>query len=166
MPGKKIGTVVFLDIDGVLNNSKTENLTPNGFVGVDDVNLRRLKRLVDETGAVIVLSSDWRYEWDKNPTKSKIDGKYLTDRLLEFGLKIADKTPDVRHDLRGTEIKAWLNAHGGGQSFVILDDILFRDFNDGMLDRYLVKTDDNEGLTDEDVDKAIEIIRRQKIIVK
>jgi hypothetical protein len=53
--------VIFLDIDGVLNCKKTPNPRKFPYV-VDRKLLRRLKRLLDRTGAKAVLSSTWRYD--------------------------------------------------------------------------------------------------------
>jgi hypothetical protein len=53
--------VVFLDIDGVLNCSKTNNPRKLPYV-IDPKLLKRLKRLLRRTGAKVVLSSTWRYD--------------------------------------------------------------------------------------------------------
>ena len=53
--------VIFLDIDGVLNCGRTPN--PRKFPYVVDTRLlSRLKKLLDRTGAKIVLSSSWRLD--------------------------------------------------------------------------------------------------------
>lgn len=51
--------VIFLDIDGVLNCVTSKSYC-GMYVGVDADKIRRLARIVEETGAKIVLSSDWR----------------------------------------------------------------------------------------------------------
>ena len=45
--------VIFLDIDGVLNQD-------NGGAKIEEQFVRRLAHIVEETGAEIVLSSSWR----------------------------------------------------------------------------------------------------------
>ena len=52
--------VVFLDIDGVLNDDNTTEKTPQGFIGIDDEKVIFLKKICDKLKATIVLSSDWR----------------------------------------------------------------------------------------------------------
>ena len=60
--------VIFLDIDGVLNTSKTfidiyneYQKTGHKRLEIDLFRLEFLKSIVDSTGAVIVLSSSWRF---------------------------------------------------------------------------------------------------------
>jgi hypothetical protein len=53
--------VLFLDIDGVLNCSKTPNPRKLPYV-IDKKLLARLERLVERTGAKVVLSSSWRLD--------------------------------------------------------------------------------------------------------
>ena len=53
--------VIFLDIDGVLNNASTSNIVETtGFIGVDERNVRVLVKLMKEVDADIVLSSTWQ----------------------------------------------------------------------------------------------------------
>jgi hypothetical protein len=51
--------VIFLDIDGVLNCDKTPNPRKFPYI-VDKKLLVRLRKLLDRTGAKVVLSSTWR----------------------------------------------------------------------------------------------------------
>jgi len=53
--------VIFLDIDGVLNSKNTPNPRKLPYI-VDSRLLARFKRLLDRTGAKVVLSSTWRYD--------------------------------------------------------------------------------------------------------
>jgi HAD domain in Swiss Army Knife RNA repair proteins len=53
--------VIFLDIDGVLNCKEIPN--PSKFLYiVDEKLLRRLERLLKQSGAKVVLSSSWRVD--------------------------------------------------------------------------------------------------------
>ena len=63
--------VLFLDIDGVLNNDKTfeevhDYYVKTGYhkveIGLDMV--ERLFKIIEATGAKIVLSSSWRLGWN------------------------------------------------------------------------------------------------------
>ena len=49
--------VIFLDVDGVLNDDYTADRSPAGFIGIDDGMVANLERIVRKTGAKIVLSS-------------------------------------------------------------------------------------------------------------
>ena len=52
--------IIFLDVDGVLNNENTNARSPGGYVGVMDSKVKLLSKLVKETNADVVISSDWR----------------------------------------------------------------------------------------------------------
>jgi HAD domain in Swiss Army Knife RNA repair proteins len=53
--------IIFLDIDGVLNCKGTPNPRKFPYI-VDPKLLNRLQRLLERTGAEVVLSSTWRYD--------------------------------------------------------------------------------------------------------
>ena len=143
------GIVIFLDVDGVLNNDLTKDLTPIGSIGVDDENLAQLKHLIDKTKADIVLTSDWRFDKDAV--------NYLNKRLSEHNLTLYDKIAiSHNYEHRGKEIKAWLQQHSDVRSFVIIDDLCFPDFEKYRFSERLIKTDAKYGLRKEDVDTVIE----------
>jgi len=83
-------TILFLDVDGVLNCQTTTERSPSGMIGIEDVQLNFLKELVDETNSLIVLSSTWRLEFDENFNPKTDDAKYLIEKLNEKNLKIYD----------------------------------------------------------------------------
>ena len=60
--------VIFLDIDGVLNSIAFDRERINEQGNIDETRLPLLKQILDETGALIVLSSLWRKHWDKEPS--------------------------------------------------------------------------------------------------
>lgn len=135
--------VIFLDIDGVLN-SKQDRFS---WDIETDIHFIRLKRIVDKTRAQIVLSSSWRMGNSGRDIVHK--------RLQQFGMDFIDVTPIFSGQHRGREIADWLSRHEV-ESFVILDD-------EGDMDElvdHLVKTDMNVGLQDNDVDKAISLLRQ------
>ncbi len=126
--------VIFLDIDGVLNTPQTFIEIHNEYVktGIKriEIDLNRLtylKRIVEQTGAVIVLSSSWR-----NLGKME-NGSYiplapkmvaLVDLFKKYGLSIYDITPKDIHGIRQNEIDLWLKDKDI-ESFIILDDSYF-----------------------------------------
>ena len=69
--------VIFLDIDGVLNNYATKARTPMGYTGINNSLAKRLSELVKETDSVVVLTSTWKDDWDIDPNKRAEDGRYL-----------------------------------------------------------------------------------------
>ncbi len=149
--------VIFLDVDGVLNNNFTSSRSPDGYLGVSDRLILKLKKIVEETRADIVISSDWRLIRD-DPERGK-DYKYLARKLLFTGhLKISGHTDDISWSQRGKEIRKFLDDHPEITEYVVLDDIPFGDFERCGLLRNLVLTDPAVGLTDGDADRAIRIL--------
>ena len=152
--------VIFLDIDGVLNKRFSKSYAPSGCTGIENSALKKLRKIIEETGARVVLSSTWKSELDKNLHYATADGKYMLNKFrYEGGFHLLDKTPDAEKCiLRGAEINSWLSKKNDVESFVILDDIEFDDFHIfGYID-HLVLTDPSVGITDEDVEKAIGIL--------
>lgn len=137
--------IIFLDIDGVLNYENSKNK-------VEEEKVKLLKEIVDRTGAEIVLSSDWRYWWEKPDD----DFKLLIDKLNKFGLKLISKTPETAHGYRGAEIHQWLNEWTGEsvERFVILDDNI--DMKPYM-DR-LAWTDFKYGLSKRAVKRSVKLL--------
>ena len=146
---KGMSKVIFLDIDGVLNRHHwrygTREKSPMGFVGVGQKHINILKQIVEETGAYVVLSSDWKMcfkDMDCNPETANEDGRYLVRRLRENGIDIVEKTDDrsVGDDYstgRGYGIRKYLALHPEVTDYVILDDCRFSDFTDELVPHFL-----------------------------
>lgn len=145
--------VIFLDVDGVLNNRMTTRRTKTtGYIFVGNKHIRNLKRIINETDAKVVLSSDWRY--DRDDPKQNGDFLELRDELMRRGIKFYGFTPDLRSATRGEEITLWLSEHPEVSNFVILDDRSDMEPNKD----HLVQTTMIHGLGEEDADKAIRIL--------
>lgn len=140
--------VVFLDFDGVLNTFPHEG-TGLGLEKVPCINLEYLlKKLPD---IKIVVSSAWR-----------LHGlEYCKEALKEQGIdprRVIDITGDELLDgkfHRGNQIDCWLKRNPEADRFVILDDS--RDQNPHM-DK-LVRTNPMKGLTQDDVERAMAILK-------
>lgn len=141
--------VIFLDIDGVLNDNHTKSTTGMGFKFIDTSKILRLKSIVAATGAKIVLSSDWRY--DREDPLLNGDFLELRERLAKHGLTFYDFTPEIDWDSRGLEIQTWLDAHPQVSRFVILDDRDDMEPNMG----HLIQTTMRHGLTERLAERAI-----------
>ena len=152
--------IIFLDVDGVLNCRHTEESIA-GFVFVSEDKILLLKEIIDRTGAQVVLSSTWRWGWaykERNPNSTSNDVmlfEALQERLAEFGIELMDYTPEL--GMRSWEINDWLDKHQGEgiESYVVLDDRA-----DELYDHeeQLVETDLEYGLTQEDVEQAVNIL--------
>lgn len=157
--------IIFLDFDGVLCNHesisagyKARTAPEQDPYGAHPDCVAALNRIIEATGAMIVVSSTWR----------RIS-KYRTamaDTLNRWGVKgtVLDITPvlDRQHGTlyvspeRGDEIKAWLESYTRNpiESFVILDD----DKDMGSLKHRLIKTEMETGLTHQHADLAIQML--------
>ena len=155
--------VIFLDIDGVLNSAVyQEECGGREASNVDDTRLPLLNRIVEETGAVIVLSSSWRRLWHSNPALRAPGWKAVGESFARFGVEVFDRTPDYAGNNRDREVRDWLTAHGGEvESFVILDDY---GYGWGDLSDRLVQTSyyRGRGLTEDHVKAAIALLGRRE----
>ncbi|MDE6189696.1 MAG: hypothetical protein K2G37_05375, partial [Clostridia bacterium] len=86
--------IIFLDIDGVLNSRAYDRLRDwNILSDIDETRLPLLKKLVDTTGAKIVLSSTWRAHWNEDPNLCDEDGMYINKTFAKYGLFVYSRTP-------------------------------------------------------------------------
>ena len=153
--------IIFLDIDGVLNNNRTMSSAPSGCIGIGNSLLDNLYHIVKETNAKIVLSSTWKKDWDRNPNKCKPDGLYLNKKLRQKNIFIFDKIDDnISLSKRGCAINKYLKQHPEIKHYLILDDWDF-DFNDypHLLDHFIY-IDVHIGLTKEHIQQGINILRK------
>ena len=150
--------IIFLDVDGVLNEAYSQSRAPNGCIGVDDDKVKRLKKIVDATGAKIVLCSTWKMGWSRDPELCDNDAAYLNKKLAREHLRIRDKTEDKITD-RGHGIINWLAKCAGQHKWIVLDDDIFKDYKECGIMPHLVKTSFAlGGLQDEHVEKAIDLL--------
>ncbi len=150
--------VVFLDIDGVLNSYRTTVKTPEGCVGISDTLCKKLRRLIDsaqdpDNDVKVVLTSSWKYM-----DTSDDDYKYMISKLRKAKAEPIGITcePDNNSLKRGQGITSYLSEHTEVVQYVILDDYMF-DMSDDLA-QHLVLTDECVGLTDSDIEAAINIL--------
>ena len=163
--------VIFLDIDGVLNTERQHNrcveaglaYVDNFGYAFDPVSVANLKKIVDEVGADIVISSSWKF-WglstmQKLWTNRELPGKLIDvtpnnvsdEMLLSVDLDLMDLPAG-----KGSEIKEWLETKGQQVThYAILDDL------PDMLPEqqsHFVQTDPRIGITEDDADRVISIL--------
>ena len=131
--------IIFLDVDGVLNDAFTKDRAPGGFIGLNHSMVSQLKRIIDATGAIVVLTSTWKDDWDPAGHDSTPDGKYLENVLKEHGITIADKTNDHISN-RGEGISNYLASHTDVEAWIALDDDIFADYEKYGIMPHLIKT--------------------------
>lgn len=145
--------ILFLDIDGVLNSSRSAIASHGHYPwSVDAEELHRfdavavnlIRRICEETACKVVLSSTWRLseEWVKiGPT---------------LMLPIIDRTPSkIGLTNRGQEINHWLSDKPQVKKYAIIDD------DSDMLKSQLpffVQTSFKNGMMIEHYDQLIEIL--------
>lgn len=143
--------LLFLDVDGVLNGFV--DLWDEPPIGADKV--ARLKRIVDEFGCDVVLSSSWRVFSHLR--------RELVPVLSEAGIELVGDTPDLIRCSRGHEIKSWVDDEVADDPVcvVVLDDDV-----DARVEgvpsnwKYLfVNTSFKEGLTDLNVEEVLGFFR-------
>ena len=153
--------VIFLDIDGVLNDKYCRARAPSGCKGAADAKLKLLREIVRQTDARLVLISSWKKYWKREET-TDLDMIYLMRKLKRFGLSIYDKTEESFWAKRGEGIHAWLSANEDVTAWVVLDDETFPDYEKYGIDKHLVKTkffyEKDAGLQEEHVEQAIAIL--------
>ena len=157
----KIFKVLFLDIDGVLNsdnyfnNREDTDNRPYPLSEFDPKAIIKINKILRECD-LLVMSSDWRFQ--TNLDKILLAVGIDKDKVANFKF-----TPYLGHifkdNLRGHEVdfvvKGLKRIHKK-VNYVILDDLLeFMPFQKA----HLVHTNYNIGLTDKNVEKAIEILK-------
>lgn len=151
---------IFLDVDGVLNENHSISkyqLFPNY--------LNNLKILVNETKAMIVLSSSLRNFFHKENDKLVANfpnkrGDLLLKELSKLNLEIFDTTKlGYSSTVRGEEIKEWLDINAPkNYKYIILDDdndMLEEQLNNFIQTKFNGLSINDEGLNDKILKKSI-----------
>lgn len=163
--------VIFLDIDGVLNTERHHDhcveaelaYVDNFGYAFDPVAVANLKRIVDETGADIVISSSWKF-WGLSTMQKLWASRELPGRIIDVTPNNVSDEMLLSVDLdlmelpagKGSEIKEWLDTKGHQVThYAILDDM-----NDMLSEQQtqFVQTDPRIGITDDDADRIITIL--------
>ena len=152
--------VIFLDIDGVLNTERQhDRCVETGAAYVDDIGyafdpvaVANLKKIVDETGADIVISSSWKF-WGLSTMQKLWASRELPGKVVDVTPNNVSDELLLKVDLslmdmpacKGSEIKEWLSTSGQDVThYAILDDV------PDMLpvqQSHFVQTDPRNGIT-------------------
>lgn len=152
--------IIFLDIDGVLNYRGCKARSATGCLGIDDEKVKLLRQIIDQTSAIVVLTSTWKTEWFPSAFIEDLpkDGQYLERQLAKHKVFIRAKTEDPSWAQRGQGILDFIETSKYNvEQFVILDDESF-DFIELGLENRFVKTSFTCGLLPEHVEKAVCIL--------
>ena len=152
--------IIFLDIDGVLNYSKCKARATSGCLGIEEEKVKLLRQIIDQTDAIVVLTSTWKIDWFPSAFIEDLpkDGQYLEKQLAKHKVFIRAKTEDPSWAQRGQGILDFIETSKYNvEQFVILDDESF-DFIELGLENRFVKTSFVDGLLPEHVEKAVSIL--------
>jgi hypothetical protein len=134
-------SVIFLDIDGVLNTYKEHGKYGHNYV--DPEKIKIVEKIVSATGAKIVISSNWRFDMD-----------FVRKSLPTLASHIIGNTGITGN--RISEIEEWMEGKEI-DSYVVIDDLLL------LFPDNLVHINDQRGITIQDAAKAINILNRSKV---
>lgn len=162
--------ILFLDVDGVINpliNIRIKKLnrlpTSSYYIQLPGDKLYMLRKIIDRTGAKIVLSSSWRIGFNRATMEPSPSVVNLANQLSRYGMSIYGYTPLHPERHRGTEISMWLNTYkdrnGYIPNYIVIDDEL-SDIID-MHRGHCVKTMSLIGLQEEQVNIAISLLNHQ-----
>ncbi len=136
--------VIFLDVDGVLNSTRSmiawheeskafwqkprpedSEKSHQAMNHIDPIAVKLLNRVTDKSGAVYVISSTHRKHIPDSAGNGR-DIQRMQDYFNKFGLtgKVIGYTPCSRNGHRGTEIDTWLadNHSPDINKYAIIDD--------------------------------------------
>jgi len=160
--------LVFLDIDGVLNNDYTVGIR-RGFVFLDRRNTEVFAKMMQafwekygRDNVKIVLSSSWRAGVDKNGNVLDNGFRIDLDNWLEdYGLEIDDETPMIRGSERAFEILSYIcNCKDKIDGYVVIDDWYYCDFKRRGITKRWLQTSWKSGLKAGQIHEAMRLIEK------
>lgn len=166
----KASKVIFLDIDGVLTNTDIDgtsfkHLDPSRYK-LSEHNLKILGKVLEQTGAKIVITSNWRKFTGPDPVWH-FGGKDYHSTLVPFiqmhSKHVIGMLPPERHISKCDclelwfEDNPWLSKSKG--KYVIFEDELSEMYQENLeYAKHLVLTDYHYGMTEQDASKAIALL--------
>jgi len=140
--------LLFLDVDGVLNclatcSSPSAIVTEGWPCPLAPALLRRLRRVLEATGALVVLSSAWRMQ--------EISRVALAKGLLQVGIplaRIVGSTPYLPGRPRAHEVLQWLECYGPPAAWTAVDDLDLWSEAPLAMEGHAVRTYIKSGLTE------------------
>ena len=152
--------VLFLDVDGVITHQHFKDKEKEDL---DPEKIKIIARIVEDTGAFVVLTSSWRLSYDQWTGAKGWDYKVLEQELAKEGVEIYDITTHIGWSstlpwrrIRPLEILDWLSTHDV-QEYVIIDDDEWEFETYGMAERW-IQTHTDLGITGIDAAVAIKIL--------
>jgi len=156
--------VIFLDIDGVLATISCYGKGKNNKWGAymfDQKAVVYLNFILSETGAEIILSSDWRHNYTLHEMREIFCHNGVLKGPIGFTPSIKTYTGDNLEGGRADEIKKWLqdNAWKNDINWVAIDDL---NMDEWLYPNFVHCPNENEGIKRMGIkDKVINILNGQ-----
>lgn len=149
--------IIFLDIDGVLNHSKSK-------VFIENDCLKELKRICQRTKAKIVMISSWKEVFLKDSYKDRPERKMFEKIFTKKNsMELVGVTKNLGDgDNRVLEVLDYLENHKRVNSFVILDDVNYG-YREVFGEKYIQTDWNNGGLVVEKAEKAIYVLNKGEV---
>lgn len=150
--------LLFLDIDGVLNGH--QKVIPGSlYCGIRRDCVERLNRIIESTDCQLVISSAWRYMILGGAMTLKGFEYFLLTHGVDCHERVHGHTvSDELYDRREHQILHYLAQFPERPAWCVLDDDPMG-MSFGANQWRLVRTDGTKGLTTEDADRLIAILK-------
>ena len=162
--------IIFLDIDGVLATNKEFGMNRTKFqtkhAEAKEIHIpypfnsgcvKIFNEILDETNAIIVLSSDWRFHWDLNDLDKIFKFNGVKKSPIAITSKIKRKLSSELEDDRSYQIKNYVNETLP-DVWVAIDDLNLSSLGDNF-----IRTKNMEGLKQTGIkEKIIKILNNDK----
>jgi len=165
--------IIFLDFDGVLNSSldwgrTTKNPNKKGLTGIlwdaEDIDtqfVKRLNKIIRETGAEIAYSTSWRLYRNLEQLTGILECRGLKGTAIGLTPDLSQQGEIWFGSDRADEVKKWLDScEDEVYSFVILDDGWEEGFIKQFGDNFILM-EKSAGLQKHHVKKAIKILGKK-----
>lgn len=157
--------ILFLDVDGVLNYDNCK-ASVGMYYGVERDKVKLLKKIIDATGAKIVLCSTWRRDITPGMPVECQDNPFaieLMSKLAAEQLKLYDYTPIDSSDMKRAKqimdlIKEYRRNGNQIDAWIVLDDEYFEGYEQPEFEDHVITTYSNVGLTEKEVDQTIKAL--------
>ena len=153
--------VIFLDIDGVIATTSCYGVARNNkwsSYKFDEKCVAVFNFVLQETGAEIIISSDWRTHYTLQEMREIFAHNFVMKGPIGFTPSSGSYHINNLEGGRTEEIKTWLkhNAWKNDIKWVAIDDL---DMSEGLGDNFVLCKNEHEGIKRKGVkEKIIEIL--------
>ena len=156
-----VSMLILLDIDGVMvptTTWKPTEILSDGFANFSVRAINSLQTIIDSTGATILLTTSHKSRFNKSQWE-----EIFKTRVIVASIDVLENNEDNLN--RKEEILRWFTKTTTSESFVILDD----DKSLNGLPHYIkdkaIVTSGTVGLTINQANDAIEMLRKEKFVI-